>query len=432
MARLLNVRESIADIYRKNSPCHDFEMRFWPKKNSKFEERPRTKKRVYLDYAAATPMTEAAVAAMTRFLRDDFGNPGGIHLEGVRAKRALEEFRTTVARILEVQDTGVVFTSGGTESNNLALRGVLKSLHQEGRPYSQMTVLSTKLEHPATLRTLDVLERMGVVVRYVPVRDDGRLDIAALRSAVDASVVLVTLAYVNSEVGVITPCREVRRVLDEKEKEFGTSILLHVDAAQAPLWLPCQLARLGADLLSLDGGKCGGGKGVGALVMKKGVTIDPLLRCGGQEMGLRPGTEPVHLIAAFATALTEAQENWQSRSEAVAVVRDYAFEQMQKRIPTAVVNGPVGDARVANNIHISIPGIDAEFAVITLDAHGIAASTKSACSSKGGGASAVVLAMTGDEMRAASTLRFTLGPDTTTHDIDRMLDVLTKHLATLR
>jgi cysteine desulfurase len=263
------------------------------------------------------------------------------------------------------------------------------------------------------------------------VKEDGRLDMVALRALVDESVVLVTLAYVNSEVGVISDCRGVRRILDEKEKEYGTAIRLHIDAAQAPLWLPCDLSRLGADLLSLDGGKCGGGKGIGALVMKKGVTVAPLLRGGGQEMGLRPGTEPVHLVAAFATALSEAQSAWQSRSETVTRMRDYTIAEITKRIPTAILNGPVGDDRVANNIHISIPGIDAEFAVITLDTHGIAASTKSACSSKGGGASAVVLAMTGDEARAMSTLRFTLGPDTTTHDIDMMLTVLTKHVETV-
>ncbi len=390
--------------------------------------RPQTQKRIYLDYAAATPMTEAAVAAMTRFLREDFGNPGGIHKEGVIAKRALEEFRMQVARTLEVQESGVVFTSGGTESNNLAIRGVIESLRTAGRDYETMTIISTKLEHPATLRTLEGLAAEGVTVVYAPVREDGQLDMATLRTLVDSSVVLVTLAYVNSEVGVITDTRAVRRLLDDAEKKTGTEILLHVDGAQAPLWLPCQLVRIGADLLSLDGGKCGGGKGIGALVMKKGVTVAPLLRGGGQEWGIRPGTEPVHLVAAFSTALLEAQESWQSRSETVTSVRDYAIAEIAKRIPEAVLNGPLGEHRVANNIHVSIPGIDAEFAVITLDTHGIAASTKSACSSKGGGASQVVLAMTGDEARALSTLRFTLGPDTTTHDIDMMLTVLTLHI----
>ncbi len=400
----------------------------WCKKNSTFEERPRTKKRIYLDYAAATPMTEAAIAAMTRFLREDFGNAGGIHKEGVTAKRALEGFRAQVARLLEVQETGVVFTSGGTESNNLAIKGVVEKFRREGRAYDSMSIVSTRLEHPATLRTLEELTRLGVFVRYVDVTAEGLLDVAHFETLIDASTVLVTLTYVNSEIGAVTDCRSVRRLLDVCEKRDSSKIYFHVDGAQAPLWLPCDLPRLGADLLSLDGGKCGGGKGVGALVMKKGVTIEPLLRGGGQEMGLRAGTEPLHLIAAFATALKEAQAHWLERSKAVVAVRDYAFAEITKSIPTAVINGPVGDERVANNIHISIPRIDAEFAVITLDTHGIAASTKSACSSKGGGASAVVLAMAGDEARALSTLRFTLGPDTTVADIDQMLVVLTKHV----
>lgn len=375
-------------------------------------------------------MTDAAVAAMTQYLQVDFANPGGIHREGVRAKQALETYRTAVARTLQVQESGVVFTSGGTESNNLAIRGVVESLRAAGRRYDTMIILSTRLEHPATLRTLDAVAALGVRVVFVPVTGEGRLDMAAFRSLLTPETVLVTLAYVNSEVGVVNDCRQVRRVLDVYEKQHNIEILLHVDGAQAPLWLPCDLPRIGADLLSLDGGKCGGGKGVGALAMKRGVRVSPVLYGGGQEMGLRPGTEPVHLVAAFATALSEAQAGWQARASAVAMVRDYALTEIKQRLPQAVLNGPLGDRRVANNIHISIPSIDAEFAVITLDTHGIAASTKSACSSKGGGASAVVLAITGDEVRATSTLRFTLGPDATTADIDQLLDVLTKHLET--
>jgi cysteine desulfurase len=404
-------------------------MTFWRAKTAKKAAAKPASARVYLDYAAATPMTEAAIAAMTPYLRDTFGNPGGIHREGVVAKRALEDFRVQVARVLEVPESQVVFTSGGTESNNLAIRGVIDSLHAQGRAYDTMSVVTTKLEHPATLRTLAGLETLGVRVVYAPVKSDGQLDMVTFRSLIDDSVVLVTLAYVNSEVGVVTDCRAVRRLLDEVEKRHGAKILFHVDAAQAPLWLPCALPRIGADLMSLDGGKCGGGKGVGALVMKKGVTIEPLLRGGGQEMGLRPGTEPVHLIAAFATAFVEAQESWQSRSAATSSVRDYAMNEIAKRIPEAVLNGPSDRNRVANNIHISIPGIDAEFAVITLDTHGIAASTKSACSTKGGGASTVVLAMTDDLDRATGTIRFTLGPSTTTADMDWVITVLADHVA---
>ncbi len=406
-------------------------MQFWRSKKVPTIVPGNQAPRIYMDYAAAAPMTAAAKVAMMPYLADVFGNPGGIHTEGVLAKRALEEFRTTVARTLEVQPTGVVFTSGGTESNNLAIVGVVEALRAQGRSYESMKIVSTKLEHPATLRTLDMLAQKGVAITYVEVSTEGAVLTPALVTQLDEKVVLVTLAYVNSEVGVVTDCRAIRRMLDSAEKKYGTRIVLHIDAAQAPLWLPCSLSRIGADLLSLDGGKCGGGKGIGALILKQGVTIEPLLRGGGQEMGLRPGTEPVHLVAAFATALEEAQAHWTTRSQAVTAVRDYAFDRIAICLPQAIINGPRGEKRVANNIHVSIPGLDAEFAVITLDTHGIAASTKSACSSKGGGASTVVLAMTGDEARALSTLRFTFGPDTTTADIDRMLTILAAHIADL-
>jgi cysteine desulfurase len=404
-------------------------MTWWSRRQTSQPAKTGATQRIYLDYAAAAPMVPAAKAAMLPFLDETFANPGGIHTEGVAAKRAVEEFRRMVAMTLEVQPSGILFTSGGTESNNLAICGVVEALATAGRAYTSMTVVSTRLEHPATMQTLAHLAHKGVVIRYAPVTEQGVIDLAALRGLIDASVVLVTLAYVNSEIGAVTDCRAVRRLLDETALSTRR-ILLHVDAAQAPLWLPCSLSRLGADLMSLDGGKCGGGKGIGALAMGKGISLVPILHGGGQEMGMRPGTEPVHLIAAFATALAEAQQQWQARWTAVTAVRDYAFAQIATRIPTAIVNGPLADRRVANNVHISIPGIDAEFAVITLDVHGVAASTKSACSSKGGGASQVVLAMTGDETRAQSTLRFTLGPDTSQEDIDKMLQILTKHVTT--
>ncbi len=408
-----------------NTPCHDFEM--WSRFLKK-TAKDAMSRRIYLDYAAATPMFPEAVAAMRPFLETEFANPGGIHREGVAAKRALEGFRTEVARVLEIPAPGVIFTSGGTESNNLAITGTIERLHQEGRPYASMTVLSTALEHPATRRTLEALKTKGVVVRDIPVTEEGLVTMSSLRVCLDESVVLVTLAYVNSEMGAITDCRAVRRQLDEAENAHGTSIIFHVDAAQAPLWLPCALPRLGADLVSFDGGKCGGGKGIGMLAMRKGVTVSPLLYGGGQEAGIRPGTEPVHLVAALATAFRLAQMGVVERTCAVQGVRDYAFTQITEVLPQAVVNGPRGNNRVANNIHISIPGIDAEFAVITLDAKGIAASTKSACSSKGGGASAVIMAMTGDEARAMSTLRFTLGPNTCKADIDTLMTVLVDHI----
>jgi cysteine desulfurase len=385
-------------------------------------------KRIYLDHASATPLFESARTAMAPYWVEDFGNASAIHAEGQRAKQALTAARASTARILGVQPSGIVYTSGGTESNNLAIVGYLERLAEGGRAYADMEVITTAIEHPATLETMKRLEARGVVVHTVPVKVDGKVDLVALAGLLSPRTVLMSVAYVNSEIGVVQDCHQIARVLAKapgREKP-----LLHLDAAQAPLWLPCDLPRLGADLMSLDGGKFGGPKGVGVVAMRKGVSISSILGGGGQEGGKRPGTEPLPLIIGLTAALEEAQAGYAARATQVAAVRDYGLTKLQAAIPTVMVNGPLGESRVANNIHCSIPGLDSEFAVVSLDVAGIAASTKSACSSAGGGASAVVLTTTGDEIRALSTLRFTLGAETTEADMDRLVMVLADHVHT--
>jgi cysteine desulfurase len=239
--------------------------------------------------------------------------------------------------------------------------------------------------------------------------------------------VLVTVAYVNSEIGTIQDLGAIARVIKKHTHDTGATTLLHTDAAQAPLWLPCMLSQHGVDLLSLDAGKFCGPKGVGVLARVKGVELRTVAHGGGQEAGLRPGTEPVALVVGCATALVLAQTEWKARAEKVTAVRDYFITELIKAIPSAVINGPMGNDRVANNVNISIPGLDSEFAVISLDVAGIAASTKSACSSAGGGESVVVMATSNDKARASSTLRFTLGPDTTKEEIDRTVATLLNH-----
>jgi len=422
---------SIADIYRIDTPCHDFNMfSLWTKFNKKFEARPRTSggRRVYLDYASATPVAPEVLVAMLPYFTEDFGNAGAIHQEGARAKRALHDARARVAHTLGIKPEGVVFTSGGTESNNLAIAGAVEQLVSNGRTYESIEIISTKLEHPATLNTLEALEKRGVSVVYAPVTEEGHIDMKELPTLLNKKTALVTIAYINSEVGTITRSREVRRVLDRQQTATGNHILLHLDAAQAPLWLRCELSRLGADLLSLDAGKFCGPKGCGILARQKNVELMPIFYGGGQEAGLRPGTEPLPLVVGTALALELAQSGREERATHVAVLRNYFFIEIKKQIPVAIVNGAAGEARSPNNVHISIPGLDAEYAVVVLDTAGISASTKSACSSKGGGASAVVSAMTNDHARASSTLRFTLGPDTTKSDIDRTIITLAEYL----
>jgi cysteine desulfurase len=242
--------------------------------------------------------------------------------------------------------------------------------------------------------------------------------------------VLVTFAYVNSEIGTVQDVKRITRTVRAFNAEHKTNVLVHLDAAQAPLWLSCEMDMLGVHMMTLDAGKCFGPKGVGVLALRHGVTIAPLLLGGGQERGLRSGTENVPLIVGCAEALVRAQDDWKSRSAATAALRDFMFDLIQKEIPGARVNGSC-ESRVANNVHISIPGIDAEFAVITLDHHGVNASTKSACGAHTGGSS-VVRTLTGDDTRATSTLRFTLGPLTMKSEIIEAVQVLKVHVEKTR
>lgn len=386
-------------------------------------------KRTYLDYAAATPVLPVVQDAMAPFQSILFGNPSAIHSEGVAAKQAVTTARVSVAQILGVQPAGITFTSGGTESNNLAIMGVVAAARTRGVAYEHMEIITTAIEHPATLRAVEYLAEEGVRVHYVPVNSVGQIELAALASLLSVQTVLVTIAYVNSEIGTIQDLGAIARVIKKHNHDTGAATLVHADAAQAPVWLPCELSRHGVDLLSLDAGKFGGPKGVGVLARVKGVELRTVAHGGGQEAGLRPGTEPIALVVGASTALSLAQQHWREISERVTVVREYAMTELSRAIPTVVLNGPTGVNRVANNVNISIVGLDSEFAVISLDVAGIACSTKSACSSAGGGASIVVRTISGDVARAQSTLRFTLGPDTGKADIDHLVATLARHVA---
>ncbi|MBY0537775.1 cysteine desulfurase [Patescibacteria group bacterium] len=385
-----------------------------------------------MDHASATPMLPEVFTAMTPYLTELFGNPGSIHTEGQTAKAAVTNARTKVARALSVQPECVTFTSGGTESNNLGIIGVVKARHESGIPYEQIEIITTLIEHPATGKTFEYLGGLGVVVKYVPVDEGGQIILSQLQALLTPATLLVSVAYVNSEIGVIQDIGAISRVISKYTKQQAIDIFLHIDAAQAPLWLPCELSRLGCDLMSLDAGKFGGPKGVGALVHQKRVPISPISFGGRQEQGLRPGTESVASIVGFAKAFELAQSSWQSNAEKVGALQQYFYQKLSELIPTAVINGVVSDARVVNNINVSIPGIDSEFAVVTLDVAGIAISTKSACSSAGGGASQVVQTITNDTARASTTLRFSLGLQTSTQDIDRALTELAHHVAKIR
>ncbi len=392
----------------------------------------RKKRRVYLDHAAATPLRKSVLRAMGPYLTTVFGNASAIHAEGAEARHAVEAARTDIARILGVKPDSVVFTGSGTESNNLAILGHLEQVRASGRSYSDMEVVTTAIEHPSILALIPVLTRLGVVVREAAVNEVGVLTRAGLKEVLTDKTVLVAFAYANSEIGTIQPVHQLVRFIREHEDACGTHIQIHLDAAQAPLYVPCTFQSLGVDSLALDAGKCGGPKGVGVLAVRDRHSLHPITHGGGQEGGLRPGTENVAGIVGAAVALKEAQATYGVRAASVSLVREAALSYLASVLPEAVVNGASGEARLPNNINFSLPGFDTEYAVVWLDTHGVSASTKSACAGAGGGISQVVSRSTNDEARARSTIRLTLGEETTQRDMEYAIDTVAAYCAKMR
>ncbi len=392
------------------------QLQFWKNSNKV--------RRIHLDYASATPVCDEVYAAMEPYARGMWANSSALYAEGVAARTVIDTLREKLARTLNVRPGDITFTSGGTEANNLALMGVVEAQHKKGRAYGDMEIIATRIEHPSIMETLAHLSARGVVVTYMPVDAEGLVGIKELETLLSTKTVLVTFAYVNSEIGVVQDVKKITRTVRKWNETHGVRVLVHTDASQAPLWLPCALDMLGVDLMTLDAGKCYGPKGVGVLVHRQWVKIVPIAHGGGQEAGLRSGTESLPLIVGCVTALVRAQEGWQLRSTKATTLRDRLVTLLTTAIPTAIINGCVV-ARIANNVNISIPGLDTEYAVIWLDAKGIAVSTRSACGAQGSTGSSVVREMTHNEARANSTLRFTLGERTTENDIE----TATKELA---
>ncbi len=393
--------------------------------------RKKEHNRVHLDYASTTPVRPDIFDAMRPYFSDIWANAGAIYKEGVVARTVIEDSRTELARTLRVRALDITFTSGGTESNNLALIGFVEALYDTGRSYADMEIVTTRIEHPSILRTLAYLEKRGVRVVYAPIDADGLITVRMLETLFTSKTILVTFAYANSEVGTVQDVKKISRAVRLYNEAHDTKILVHLDASQAPLWLSCALDQLGVDMMTLDAGKCYGPKGIGVLAHRHGIRLNPLVHGGGQEGGLRSGTENTALVVGCVKAIVRAQENYESRSLAVAKLRDEGITLLTTEIPGAIVNGST-TARIANNINISIPGLDTEYATIWLDSKGIAVSTKSACGAKESTGSEVVREMTGDNDRAISTMRFTLGEESKFSDIKTAVAVLTEHIALMQ
>jgi len=373
--------------------------------------------RAYLDHAATTPLRPEALEAMLPFLTDGFANPSGAHTESRRARVALDDARDLLAELLGAAPGEVVLTSGGTEADDLAVHGgweALAAARPEGPPPA---VVCSAMEHHAVLRACRSLAaRTGAELREVPSGPDGRIDLAALAEACRPDVGLVSVMAVNNEVGTVQPLDEVARIV----AAGAPGAVLHTDAVQAVPWLDVARTTAPAALVSVSAHKFGGPKGSGALVVRSGARVRPRLDGGGQERGRRSGTPNVAgaVGAAAALAVTVAE-----RDEAVARVgalRDRLADGLLARLPGAVETGD-RDHRVAGILHLRIPGVESEAAVVLLDEAGVAASAGAACSSGAVEPSHVLEAMGLDRRQASSGLRFSLGVTTTGQDVDHAL-----------
>jgi len=392
------------------------------------------KKRVYADAAAATPLSPSVRRELERLL-PLYGNPGALHREGVEAKEELERARAGIAGAIGAHPDEIIFTASGTEGNNLALHGALRPLLLK---HGELKAITCAVEHQSVLAPLSILEREGLYTSELPVDEEGLINPAQLNEEINDETVLVSVQLVNSEIGTIEPVREIAKKIRHarKRRESGTAeplpLYFHCDAAQAPLWLKVGVEQLGVDLMTLDAQKVLGPKGVGCLYVRHGVHIEPVLWGGKQEFNLRGGTENAPMAGAFAVALAEAQAGVEARAARVCAVRDFCIAEMKRLIPDCIINGPKGEHRAANNINVSVPGLEAQMAVVALDVLGVAASTRSACNIGSEEPSHVITAIGVPKALAGTAVRITLLPEVTRAQARRIAEALAEVAARYR
>ncbi|HWP34255.1 MAG TPA: cysteine desulfurase NifS [Thermodesulfobacteriota bacterium] len=376
-------------------------------------------RQVYLDHNATTPVHPRVAEAMLPFLREAYGNPSSLHWAGRAARQAVDAAREAVARLVGAEPAEVVFTSGATEADNLALRGVAE-LHPGGH------IVTTAVEHPAVRETCAELARRGWRVTVLPVDRAGRLDLAQLEAALTADTCLVSAMLANNETGVLFPAEAIGRLCRSR------GILFHCDATQAVGKVPVDMRRMGIDLLALSGHKLNGPKGVGALVVRKGVKLKPQQTGGHQERGRRGGTENVPGVVGLGEAARLAAERLAAGEPArVAALRDRLERRILAAIPEVLVNGQ-GAERVPNTLNCSFRWVEGEALLLSLDLAGIAVSSGSACSAGSLEPSHVLLAMGLTREEASGAVRFSLGYETTEGELDYVVETLPPIVERLR
>lgn len=368
---------------------------------------------VYLDHAAATPLDAAVKAVMEPYFADQFYNPSATYLAAQQVHKKLQAARSQVAHWLGAQSSEIIFTAGGTEANNLAIHGIMKH-------YPNANVVVSAIEHESVLKPAQQYN-----YRLASVQADGRLDLDDVTRQIDDNTVLVSIMYANNEVGTVQALRKIAQIVAQKRRERTTDLplYLHTDACQAAQYLDLHVARLGVDLMTINGGKMYGPKQSGALYVKAGINLLPLIDGGGQERGLRSGTENVASVIGLAAALDTAQVMRHEETARLKSLQQSLFAQLEQVLPSAIINGST-KWRLPNNVHFTLPGKDNERMLVLLEQQGILAAAGSACSASTEEPSHVLQAMGVATADAQASLRFTMGRSTTQSQLERLVQAL--------
>ncbi|AUB58636.1 cysteine desulfurase NifS [Methanobacterium sp. MZ-A1] len=374
----------------------------------------------YMDHSATSPVDPEVLEAMLPYFKESFGNASTLYSLGREARTAMEKARKQVASLIGARAEEVYFTSGGTESDNLAIKGTISRLKGKGNH-----IITSAIEHPAVEETCKYLEKNGYTVTYLPVGEDGIVKMEDLKESTREDTILITIMHANNEIGTIQPIKEIGALAREK------GILFHTDAVQSVGKIPVNVEDMNVDLLSISAHKLHGPKGVGALYIRKGVRIDPLFHGGGHERGVRPGTENIPGIVGLGKACQLAEENLDKNMEYVASLRDQLIKGVLGSIEQSFLNGHP-TKRLPNNANFRFSSIEGESLILQLDSKGINASTGSACSSNKLEPSHVLMAIGLEEVDAHGSLRISLGKENTPEDIDSSIVVIKEVVERLR
>lgn len=381
---------------------------------------------IYMDYAATTPVDPVVLEAMSNFFVTDYGNPSSMYSLGQEGRKALDEARERIAKVLNSRTGEIVFTSGGTESDNSALLGSALALREHGQH-----IITSSVEHHAVLHAASLLEELGFEVTYLPVDNNGFIDVNTVAESITNNTTVVSVMLANNEVGTIQPVAEIAEIVKSKAQRIGHPIVMHTDAVQAAGFLDLNVQQLGVDMLSLSAHKFHGPKGVGLLFIKRGTPFRPIHVGGSQERDRRAGTENVAGIVGMSVALELSNVQRNELTSHTFALRNKIITSLFERLDGIRLNGPL-DFRLPNNVNVSIEGIEAEPLLLGLDLAGIAASSGSACTAASLEPSHVLLAMGLPESVASSSLRLSLGQENTTEEIDYTVNVIVELVNRLR